>query len=98
LPRQWEWLSQDPRGVSAALRRLIDDAKKNEPARDRMRRAQAAVGRFITGAAGDLPGYEEASRALYAGNSRSFLEHTREWPEDVKKHARALTKALGCFA
>jgi len=98
LPRHWEWLSAHPQGASAALRRLVDEARKHEPARDRMRRAQAAVGRFLTGVAGDLPGYEEASRALYAGNSRGFLEHTRPWPEDIKKHARALAKALGCFA
>jgi Uncharacterized protein conserved in bacteria (DUF2239) len=29
LPRQWEWLATQPGGASAALRRLVDEAKRN---------------------------------------------------------------------
>src|SRR5688572_3936733 len=31
LPRHWEWLEQQPNGISAALRRLVDEARKQAP-------------------------------------------------------------------
>src|SRR5262249_15388253 len=30
LPRHWDWLAEQPGGVSAALRRLIDEARKSD--------------------------------------------------------------------
>src|SRR5262249_47731929 len=33
LPRHWEWLEQQPSGISAALRRLVDEARKRARAR-----------------------------------------------------------------
>src|SRR5689334_17127904 len=72
LPRHWTWLEQQPNGASAALRRLVDEARKHEPEKQRKRRAQAAAGRALSALAGDLPDYEEASRALYAGDRDRF--------------------------
>ena len=37
--------------------------------------------------AGDLPGFEEANRALFAYDRRRFGEVIAEWPEDVRDHA-----------
>jgi hypothetical protein len=43
--------------------------------------------------AGDLPGYEEASRALYAGDRIRFEAETAAWPGDLRDHARSLALA-----
>ena len=37
--------------------------------------------------AGDLPGFEEATRALFAGSEPGFRSVTRKWPRDVRAHA-----------
>ncbi len=87
LPRQWEWLSKQPGGASAAIRRLVEAARKGakgpEAARD-------AVYRFLTAMGGDRPGYEEAMRALYRGETERLRELIAEWPEDVRGYAGEL--------
>jgi len=87
LPRHWEWLEQQPSGISAALRRLVDEARKREPGKQKARALREAASRFMTSMAGDLPGFEEASRALFAGDERRFERLVRGWPADVRKHA-----------
>jgi len=86
LPRHWEWLEAQPNGISAALRRLVDEARKHEPAKQRARAVRDAASRFMTAMAGDLPGYEEASRALFAADEPGFVRHVRGWPADIRKH------------
>src|SRR6185369_5802815 len=81
LPRQWDWLAAQPGGASAALRRLVDDARRGPTGEAAARRArQDAAYRAITALAGDLPGYEEALRALYADDRTAFAGLTRDWP------------------
>jgi hypothetical protein len=92
LPRHWEWLEQQPSGSSAALRRLVDEARKREPDRERARRVREAAGRFMWAMAGDLPGFEEASRALYAGDAKRLRAQVRGWPKDVRAHLLALSE------
>lgn len=87
LPRHWTWLEQQPNGISAALRRLVDEARKREPGKQKARGVREAASRFLTAMAGDLPGYEEACRALFAGEARRFERLVHGWPEDVRKHA-----------
>jgi uncharacterized protein len=87
LPRHWEWLEQQPNGISATLRRLVDEARKREPGKQQARALRAAASRFMTAMAGDRPGFEEASRALFAGDERGFEGLVRAWPADVRKHA-----------
>jgi uncharacterized protein len=84
LPRHWEWLEQQPNGISAALRRLVDEARKHEPGRQRARAIRDAASRFMTAMAGDLPGFEEATRALFAGDERGVERLVRGWPVDVR--------------
>ena len=86
LPRHWDWLETQRGGASAALRRLIDEARKADPEGDRFRLATEAAGRFMTAMAGDLPGYEEASRALYAHDAGRLQHLVEGWPEDVRAH------------
>lgn len=90
LPRHWEWLEQQPNGASAALRRLLDVERRRQPAEQRARQALEAVGRFLSAMAGNFPGYEEATRALWAGDRGRFAALIREWPRDIQRHAQRL--------
>lgn len=90
LPRHWDWLEQQPNGISAALRRLVDEARKRAPSEERARLAREAAGRFMTAMAGNLPGYEEASRALFAKDHERFTHLIAAWPEDVRLHLERL--------
>ena len=40
--------------------------------------------------AGNHPGFEEATRALFAGQGDRFDQETASWPPDVRDHARRL--------
>ncbi|MBK9518355.1 MAG: DUF2239 family protein [Anaeromyxobacter sp.] len=95
LPRHWEWLAAQPGGASVALRRLVEEARRLGGGRDRVRRAQEVAYRLMTSLAGDLPGYEEATRALFAGQGERFEALTAAWPPDVGAYARRL--AAGAF-
>jgi hypothetical protein len=96
LPRHWEWLEDQPNGISAALRRLVDEARKREPGRERARRAAEAASRVMSALAGDRPGFEEASRALFAGDGERFSSLVRSWPADVREYvARLADPATG---
>ena len=88
LPRHWDWLEQQPNGASAALRRLVDEARKRDPGKERARLATAAAGRIISAIAGNLPGYEEASRALYAADRAQFEERILDWPHDIRAYVQ----------
>ncbi|MFC4452523.1 DUF2239 family protein [Deinococcus sonorensis] len=90
LPRHWDWLEQQRGGASATLRRLIDEARRHDAGPERERQRQEAAGRVMTALAGDLPGYEEASRALYAGRTDLLAEHTAAWPPDVRAYVLRL--------
>jgi len=90
LPRHWEWLAGQPGGASVALRKLVEEARKTHQGRDRRRLALESAYRFISSMAGNEPGFEEATRALFAGNERGFAELVAVWPEDVRDQAKRL--------
>ena len=90
LPRHWDWLATQPGGASAAVRRLVDSARQANAETDRRRAAKESAYRFMSAMAGDAPGFEEATRALFANNLDRFDEMTDGWPGDVRDHARAL--------
>ncbi|HTP87768.1 MAG TPA: DUF2239 family protein [Bryobacteraceae bacterium] len=93
LPRHWEWLEQQPNGASAALRRLIDQERRREPATERLRQATEATGRFLAAMAGNFPNYEEATRALWAADRPRFDNLIRDWPADIRAYANRLLDA-----
>jgi hypothetical protein len=93
LPRHWEWLSAQPGGASVALRKLVDAARATHAGADRRRLAQQAADRFMAAVAGNAPGYEEAARALYAGDRAGFAVAMANWPVDVREHAMRLATA-----
>ncbi|MBK6487584.1 MAG: DUF2239 family protein [Gemmatimonadetes bacterium] len=90
LPRHWDWLAVQPGGASAALRRLVEQARTAHAGRDRTRFAQEYAYRFMSAMLGDHPGFEEATRALFAGDHERFTAHSDAWPPDLRDHARRL--------
>jgi uncharacterized protein len=90
LPRHWDWLNAQPGGASVALRKLVEMARRANEGKDRVRRAQEAAYRFMSVMAGNQPGFEEATRALFANEERRFDDMTASWPIDVRGHARKL--------
>jgi hypothetical protein len=86
LPRHWEWLGAQPGGASVALRRLVEEARRASGDRDRSRAAREAAYHFMSTMAGDLPGFEEASRALFADDRRRFGDLIAGWPGDIRDH------------
>jgi|SRR5882672_523845 len=93
LPRHWEWLAGQPGGTSVALRKLVEHALRASKDADRLRIAQESAYRFMTTLAGDQPGYEEAIRALFAGDRARLEKHVGNWPRDIRSHALALAEA-----
>lgn len=87
LPRHWAWLATQRGGASVALRRLVDQASRATEGADRTRRRREAGYRFMSAMAGNLPGFEEAMRAFFAGDVAGFGAHTAEWPVDVREEA-----------
>ncbi len=92
LPRHWEWLGEQRGGASAALRRLVDAARAANVGADRVRKAKEAADRFMGAVLGDRPGYEEASRALYAGDRLSFEARIQDWPRDLRNYVKRLAE------
>jgi uncharacterized protein len=93
LPNHWDWLNVQPGGASVALRKLVDAARRTSGDRDRLRAAQESTYRFIAAIAGNLPGFEEATRALFAYDRRRFGDHISGWPEDIRDYAIRLAFA-----
>jgi hypothetical protein len=86
LPRHWEWLGAQPGGASVALRKLVEDARRANGDADRVRAARDAAYRFMSVMAGNLAGFEEASRALFADDRRRFVGLIAGWPDDIRDH------------
>jgi len=92
LPRHWEWLAGQSGGASAALRRLVEQARRDSSGEEIARGAQESCFRFMNAVAGDLPGFEEALRALFKGDAGKFDRESNGWPPDVQQYARRLAQ------
>jgi hypothetical protein len=86
LPRHWEWLNAQPGGASVGLRKLVEAARRANGDKDRRSAARDAAYHFMSAMAGDLPHFEEASRALFADDRRQFASLIAPWPDDVRDH------------
>ena len=73
-----------------ALRRLVDAARKVSAGDDRRRAAQEATYRFMQAMAGNEAGFEDAARALFAGDDGRFQAGIARWPDDVREHVEWL--------
>ena len=92
LPRHWEWLSTQPGGASVALRKLVEQAQRANKDIDRMRVARDAAYKFMNAMAGNESGFEEATRALFAGDLSQLRNLTEAWPKDVREHSLLLAE------
>lgn len=90
LPRHWEWLGQQPGGASVALRKLVEAARLSSEGTDRARQSREVGYKFMATMAGHEAGFEEASRALFAGDLAGFEAHIAAWPVDVQTHLKKL--------
>lgn len=79
LPRHWDWLKGQPKSASASLRRLVEAASRSESSSDELK---ATYG-MISVLAGDLPGFEEVSRALFSESPGAAVYAAADWPPDV---------------
>lgn len=77
------------------LRKLVEQARKVAAAPDRLRRAREIAYRLVSSIAGNEPGYEEAVRALFAGDPVRFRDTIALWPADVRDYV--LDRAAGAF-
>lgn len=93
LPRHWEWLGSQPGGASVTLRRLIDESRKASEGRVSVRTSRENAYRFMSEMAGDFAGFEEASRALFAGDKPKFEGLVAPWPQDVRLQLAKLAAA-----
>ena len=94
LPRHWNWLAAQPGGASVTLRKLVDEARRVSVDRDRQRQTNERAYHFMSTMAGDMAGFEEASRALFANDAPKFHKLTEAWPTDVRDYLRYLAFPL----
>lgn len=88
LPRHWDWLAAQPGGASVALRKLVEAARRASEGPDRIRSSRDAAYRFASAMAGDLAGFEEAMRCLFAGDDTGFEARIEAWPSDIAAQLR----------
>jgi hypothetical protein len=90
LPRHWDWLAGQPGGASVALRKLVDRARRESGDVDVARTRRDAAYRAMSALAGNLPGFEAASRALFAGDDEGFRAAAAAWPADLAAYLTGL--------
>ena len=94
LPRHWDWLAAQPGGASVTLRKLVEEARRANVGLDRQRQANECAYHFMSAMAGDMAGFEDTSRALFANDAAKLRQQTEAWPADVRDYVRYL--AYGC--
>ena len=90
LPRHWDWLAAQPGGASVTLRKLIERASRTPDSKEQQQARAAAAYHFMHAVAGNLAGFEEASRALFAGNYEALGRTMAQWPGDIGAQVLAL--------
>lgn len=90
LPRHWSWLADQPGGASVALRKLVENAIRENRALDALRSGREALFRFMNAMAGNAPGFEAAVRALFAGDRSGYEAALAQWSPDIRAHCLAL--------
>ena len=93
LPRHWAWLQAQPRSVSATLRRLVEEARRDPLGQQRLRETQARCYDFLRDSAGDRPHFEAAIRALFTGDAPGFEAAVADWPADLRARSHELASA-----
>jgi hypothetical protein len=75
-----------------ALRKLVEAARGATGGADARRLAAERCYRFMHAVGGNLPDFDEAARALFAGSRERLAERTAAWPSDVRDHVLKLAE------
>jgi hypothetical protein len=67
------------------IRKLIDKELNNPNSESNIMLAKQAIDRFMSAMLGNMPNYEEATRALYQGD-RNFLKMIQNYPKDLREY------------
>ena len=94
LPRHWTWLGSQPGGASVTIRKLVEAARKQDQGAQQIRQIQDVAHRFMYSIAGDLPGFEDAARALYAWDLERLEKLIGEWPPDIRDHVMGIVERV----
>ena len=89
--KHWDWLDQQSSSASAVIRKLIDQELNNPDSASNKMLAKQATDRFMSAMSGNMPNYEEATRALYQGDQAVFLKLIKDYPLDPQQYIRRLS-------
>lgn len=90
LDRHWHWLDALPLGADAVLRRLVEHASRDADGHYRRAAAREACYFYMRDAAGDRPHFEDAARALFAGDDVRLRACIAAWPAEVRARIAAM--------
>ncbi|MCH7331632.1 DUF2239 family protein [Acinetobacter modestus] len=92
--KHWDWLDQQSSSASAVIRKLIDKELNDPNSESNRMLAKQATDRFMSAMLGNMPNYEEATRALYQGDREVFLDLIRDYPKDIKEYLTLKTQNI----
>ena len=92
LPEHWDWLAAQPGGASVALRKLVHEARRRGSGMDQTHQTRDRAYHAMSTLASDLAGFEEASRALFAGDHERLAAQMSNWPKDVRAYVLQLAE------
>lgn len=67
-------------------------SRRAAAAADAVARARERAYAFMSAAGGNLPGFEEATRALFAGDPDKLASQVARWPRDLREHLLKLAQ------
>ena len=84
--KHWDWLDQQNASASAVIRKLIDKELNDPASESNIMLAKQATDRFMSAMLGNMPNYEEATRALYQADREVFLKVIQDYPKDIREY------------
>ncbi|MGR0306679.1 DUF2239 family protein [Acinetobacter beijerinckii] len=84
--KHWDWLDQQNSSASAVIRKLIDKELNDPASESNIMLARQSTDRFMSAMLGNMPNYEEATRALYQGDKEVFLNMIQDYHNDIKEY------------
>ncbi|MBJ9958346.1 DUF2239 family protein [Acinetobacter courvalinii] len=89
--KHWDWLDQQSASASAVIRKLIDKELNDPTSESNIMLAKQATDRVMSAMLGNMPNYEETTRALYQGDQAVFLKLIKDYPLDPQQYIRRLS-------
>ena len=83
-----------PGGASVALRKLVDEARRANGDKDRIRARAGSRLSFHVRDGRQLAAFRGSVRALFADDRRRFAGLIADWPDDIRDHVVKLASAI----